>query len=292
MQTIDKYYQREERFIAMAITREECFRKLYYRLQGEGRRLCKCTACGAGPISIIEDAVFSEPCWECEAVAWRELTEEEFDRESNIVSFSLSDYLASELEELDEATQDEPRAWIELQKELLKSLEGFSPEQSARWLTLNVERRREILANMFDELYTRDFLAKTKKVVERTMRLTAMIPKATPDHGVNLYLREATRCFIFGFWDSSVALSRATLELALKDRLKSKRLKPTDDHLPVLLDAAHKAHLIDGAHYQKGDRVRLDGKRVLHHGLRADHRLAYQTLKGTREVLNYLYTRL
>jgi hypothetical protein len=243
-------------------------------------------------MSIIEDAVSSEPCWECEAVAWRELTEEEFDRESNIVSFSLSDYLAGELKELDEATQDEPRAWAKLQEELLECLEGFGPEQSARWLTLNVKRRREILANMFDELYTRDFLSKAKKVVERTMLLTAMTPKATPDRGVNLYLREATRCFIFGFWDSSVALSRATLELALKHGLRIRGLTPTDDELWVLLEAARKTHLIDGAHYQKGNQVRLDGKQVLHKGSRANHDLALKTLKSTREVLNCLYSRL
>jgi hypothetical protein len=154
--------------------------------------------------------------------------------------------LAGELKELDEATHDEPHAWAELQEELLECLEGFGPEQSARWLTLNVERRREILANMFDELYTRDFLAKAKKVVERTMLLTAMTPKATPERGVNLYLREATRCCIFGFWDSSVALSRATLELALKHRLKDKlgSLTPTVDDLKLLLEAARKTHLM------------------------------------------------
>src|ERR1700684_3144510 len=101
----------------MAIVREEFFRKLYYRLKGEGRRLCKCTACGAGPMSIIKDAVSSEPCWECEAVAWRELTEEEFATESDIPPFSLSDYLAGELKELDEATSTAPRAWAELPKE-------------------------------------------------------------------------------------------------------------------------------------------------------------------------------
>jgi uncharacterized protein DUF4145 len=277
----------------MAITREEFFRKLYYRLQGEGRRLYKCTACNAGPTTIVEDAVSSEPCWKCEAVAWRELTEEEFAKESSIPPFSLSDYLAGELKELDEASHDEPRAWAELQKELLECLEGFGPEQSARWLTLNVERRREILANMFDELYTRDFLAKAKNVVERTILLTAMTPKATPDRAVNLYLREATRCYIFGFWDSSVALSRATLELALKHRLKDKlgRLTPTDDDLKLLLEVARKTRLIDDAHHGMGDQVRRDGNRVLHHGFRTDDHLAWKALAGARDVLNYLYSR-
>src|ERR1700721_2802006 len=98
----------------MAIAREELFRKLYYRLQGESRRLCKCTVCGTGPVSIIEGVVSSEPCWKCEAVAWLELTDEEFATESSIPPFALSDYLAGELKELDEATHDEPRAWAEL----------------------------------------------------------------------------------------------------------------------------------------------------------------------------------
>jgi hypothetical protein len=69
----------------MAMTHEELFRKLYYRQNGEGRKLCKCAHCGEGPASVLEEVVSSDPCYECGEAAWRELTEEEFASESILI---------------------------------------------------------------------------------------------------------------------------------------------------------------------------------------------------------------
>jgi hypothetical protein len=94
----------------MAIRREELFRRLYYGLNGEGRRLCICKECGSGPFSVVADFVSSEPCDDCGAIAFRELTEEEFAFKTEVL-----DYLASHsdrilaLEELDAIASPETK---------------------------------------------------------------------------------------------------------------------------------------------------------------------------------------
>jgi len=241
--------------------------------------------------------VSSEPCWECETVAWRDLTEEEFVSETNLSdllrmpSDHLADYLASELGSLYEADV-ESSEWAELLRKLVEQLEGFGDEQTATWLRLNLEKRKKIMKSLLDEFYTRDFLKKARKMVERTMELTAMTPKATPDAGVNFYLREATRCWIAGFWASSVVLSRTTLERALKHRLKDRpELSPADHKLKTLIDCAHRHSLIDNAHFKTAHQVRLKGNEVVH-GSEAGEKLACEILERTRDVLGYLYSRL
>ena len=146
---------------------------------------------------------------------------------------------------------------------------------------------------LLDEFYTRDFLRKARKMVERTMKLTAMTPKATPDPGVNLYLREATRCCISGFWESSVALSRTTLEFALRHRLKTEwqGSLPTDDRFEKIIEAAYLSRVLDHAHFAMAEDVRKNGNNVVH-GSRADENLAWRVLVATRGVLGHIYSRL
>jgi hypothetical protein len=115
----------------MPIRREELFRKLYYGLNGEGRRLCICKNCGSGPISVRADVVSSEPCDECAAVAWRDLTEEEF-----VFKTELLDYLASHsdhflaIEELEGIASPETKTLQELQ-ELKRDFHNFGDSMKA-----------------------------------------------------------------------------------------------------------------------------------------------------------------
>jgi hypothetical protein len=130
-------------------------------------------------------------------------------------------------------------------------------------------------------------------LVDRTMRVTAMEPGAKPERIVNLYLREATRCYIFGFWFSSVALSRAAVEQALKDRLREESSKagndiPNDKTLSRLSLDAKDMGLIDSAHLNLVDKVRKGGNRALH-GAPPEENDAADVLAAARGVLNQLY---
>lgn len=132
----------------MAIRREELFRKLYYGLNGEGRRLCICQVCGSGPISVRADVVSSEPCDKCEAVAWRDLTEEEF-----VFKTELLDYLASHsddllaIEELEGIASPETKTLQEIQ-ELKRDFHNFEDSMKAGQMEvlLRIERSRHSAA--------------------------------------------------------------------------------------------------------------------------------------------------
>jgi hypothetical protein len=277
----------------MAITHKELFRKLYYRQNGEGRRLCKCTQCGAGPAAVIAELVSSDSCYDCDAVAWRELTEEEFASESTLSDLLTlhSSHLTSEMGNLYEADTDASE-WTKVLQKLVKCLEGFGDKETATWLTVNREKHPRIIEYLLDEFYTRDFLKNARKMVDRTMRLAAMHPRATSDPGVNLYLREATRCCIAGFWESSVVLSRTTLELALRHRLKEgpEGFFPTDDKFETVIEYAYMCRLISHPHLSMAEEVRKNGNNVVH-GSPANEDIAWHILGCTRGVLDHLYSR-
>lgn len=276
----------------MANAHEDFFRKLYIRTEGGARRPYKCTLCG-DELSIVDGCVADEPCDNCGVVAWRELTEEEYlSNHLSIEDLKLrSNELASELANREYSMDAaEPMEWAKILGKFVQSLEGFGDEQTAAWLRLNGEKRPKIIEYLLDDFYTRDFLNKARKMVDRTMKLTAMVPRATPDPGVNIYLREATRSYIAGLWKSTVALSRTTLEVALRHRLKEGQgFVPTDDKFETVIEFAHMCRVIDHAHFAMAEEVRKNGNDVVH-GSPADEPLAWRVLWSTRGVLDHLYS--
>lgn len=262
---------------------------------GPGCRLAKCTNCGTVHHVHIGDeeiSQFTDPCSQCEAVRWRELTDDEY-AEFILGPRQTSEPLSARLvSELNEPGNPD---WTEVQADLLECLETFGEGSLAQWLRrkLKDEGSRTWIATVLNDFYTRDLLKKVEELVQRTMRLNALTPEITPEKNVALYLREATRCYVFGFWDSSVALSRASLEMALKNRLESRLaglLSRKDDDLNDLLDYARKVGLLDDDRWQKADNVRINGNMVLH-GTRANEGLAWDSLRHVRVVLSRLYSR-
>jgi hypothetical protein len=240
-------------------------------------------------MNIDTGSVSSEPCDECGAVDWRELTEEEFASVMDTSGYLMlqSDYLRSELEAA-YAGGDEAGEWIRVLKKLVDGLEGISDEETAKWLESNKQKRPRIIEYLLDDFYTRDFLKKARKMVDRTMQLAVMVPRATPDPGVNIYLREATRSYIAGLWKSSVALSRTTLEFALKQRMQEEGFPPNGD-LNEIIKAAYRCRVLDHGLSEMAHDVRLKGNDVVH-GSAADKELAWHLLTSTRGVLSYLYS--
>src|SRR5208283_4029398 len=280
----------------MARAHEDIFRKLWHREKGQGRVLCKCRKCGYGPINIAEPYVTSEPCDECGKADWRELTEEEFASETDLSDYLKlqSDYLAAELENLYEG-DSRSSEWTKVLRKLVKGLEGFGDGQTADWLKFNLEKRPKIVEYLIDDLYTREFLKKARKMVDRTMKLAAMTPKATLDQGVDLYLREATRSWIAGHYEASVALSRSALELALKHRVMEKagslpKRDKDEGELQALIRCARLLGLIDDAYRDLAEEVRQDGNKVVHKGSQVNEDRAQHIVECTRGVLGHLYS--
>lgn len=276
----------------MALTRDQLFSELYYRENGRGRRLCKCAKCGNGPISIVAGVVADERCDECGGTLWLELTEEQFASEIKMSGLLKlhSEQLASQIGSLYEA-DIESEEWRRVLKKLVEGLEGFGDEPSALWLRSTFEKHPKLIDYLLDEFYTLDFLGKVQKMVERTTKLAAMIPRRTPGLGVNIYLREASRCYVAGFWESSVALSRSTLEIALRHRLQEEAgSRPPHDKFESILEDAHVSGVIDEAHCAMATEVYERGNDVLR-GSPANEELAERMLWNARGVLDYIYSR-
>jgi hypothetical protein len=283
----------------MAIVSEQFFSRLYCRLSDTDRHLCICTTC-RGHISVRSDVDFrTEPCPVCDSETLSELSESEFARlladdiESNSPCHlpSSSTLLSAELGAISLWDDPESQDWFRVQRQLVESLEGFADKQTARLINEYLKGRNvKLLEYLLDDYYTRDFLKKVKKMVKRTIRLDTAAPVSFPNREINLCLREATRCWILSLWDSSVALSRIVLELALRNLLQEKSgyVPPGPNYLEQLITAAGKLHLLD--RIDVADDVRRKANRVVHGDAHANAELAEEVLFNVRGILRDLYS--
>jgi hypothetical protein len=138
------------------------------------------------------------------------------------------------------------------------------------------------------EHYTRELLDRVPGVVHRTLLLSPMPRrKRSPAREIQVYLREATRCCVFGLWQASIALSRAALEAALNEKLE-KRLLTACDTLNQRIRAAGYTGILDPATTEMAYKVAKHGNTVLHKGPLGEGE-ASETVAAMRGVLAYLY---
>jgi hypothetical protein len=232
----------------------------------------------------------------------------------------LSQFLLDEVKELDEgmikeAPPDEQadiaewvaKKWISY---LLQSIEGFSDKTASgieaafcstatpwsgnddkhtRFEQKIAKGLREYFENEFDEYYTRNLLESVPKMVARTMRLSRMVPRKMPSSAVNLYLRESTRSYIFGFWSGSIALARAAVEQGLRESLRDRLGRGATKFSDLLLASTRlRPPLVDKVHEKLASQVASCGNRVLH-GQPSVERDAWDTSVAARRVLDHLY---
>ena len=77
----------------------------------------------------------------------------------------------------------------------------------------------DLFAGDLDRLYVRDVVGAVPGYVSRTLQLSGLAAGLKPKEVVSKYLAEAVRTYIFGFPLASIALSRAILEHAVKERM-------------------------------------------------------------------------
>ena len=125
------------------------------------------------------------------------------------------------------------------------------------------------------------------KVLARVNKKTFVL-EAPPISGVAppsvlSYLRESTRCWLYGFHGASVALSRSCLEDGLKALLQM------DEELESLIDAAERRGLLDDCMVKMAHRVRKAGNRFLH-GQRITEKESREILDATRSIVEQVFT--
>lgn len=186
---------------------------------------------------------------------------------------------------LDEGTEEDKEFRNSLQK-TFGSLEGFADEEQK--FMLEGWKRYPGWEAVVDGFYCREALAKIPAIVERLSKLSPVLAVVIPNEEVSVYLSEATRSFIFGFFQASIVLCRAAVEAGLNDHLRRKLLVlPTLD-LAEKIDAAERFRLIPPDTAQFAHAVREEANNVLHRKP-AKETVAFDTLVRSRGFLGELF---
>jgi hypothetical protein len=120
------------------------------------------------------------------------------------------------------------------------------------------------------------------RVNKKTFNLEAPPIAGLAPPSVVAYLRESTRCWLYGFHGASVALSRACLEDSLKARLRMR------SGLKSLIDAAERSGALDDCMASTARAIKDVGDKFLHGG-RITERESRETLDAARSVVEQLF---
>lgn len=200
-----------------------------------------------------------------------------------MLSEMLNDYLRD---------LDSEEGWAEsdrLDRELAADFEAFTLPSRALITSILKKYKRDHLENSLDSYYVRKSLKDAPKLVQRTLQLETMATQDIPMTDAAFFLREATRCYIYGFWAACVALSRAALESVLKEAIARATGSPTfEGKLSKLVESAGALRLAEHAVLSLAEKVRIAGNRTVHKRA-SDQREAWDTLRAVRAVLLALY---
>ena len=135
--------------------------------------------------------------------------------------------------------------------------------------------------------YAFELIKVLARLNKKTFNLEAPPITGLAPASVISYLRESTRCWLYGFHGASVALSRACLENALKERL------PAGDRaasqLESLIDAANRGRLLDDCMAELAHTVRKAANRFLH-GQNITEKDSRETLDATRSIVEQIFS--
>jgi hypothetical protein len=144
----------------------------------------------------------------------------------------------------------------------------------------------DLFAGDLDRLYVRDVVGAVPGYVSRTLQLSGLAAGLKPKEVVSKYLAEAVRTYIFGFPLASIALSRAVLEHAVKERMIG---PPEGATLSAWIEQVADERDLDDAITDMARSVTKTGNKVLH---QKPVRLpeAFDVLVKVRKFLEALYS--
>jgi hypothetical protein len=186
----------------------------------------------------------------------------------------LSQYLLSDVEVMDrEYDRDVPADEREehdrtkgivraLTKHLVDSRETFL-EKPISVLDQLADSNREIVEHLIDDYYTREQLEKMSSFVSRTLNLSQLESTHIPSEQTRTYVREATRTYIYGLNQATVALCRAAVEQCLKEKL-GRQGDGRYFEFKELVKEARKWHVLDDTTESLVKEVARAGDNVLH----------------------------
>ena len=187
-----------------------------------------------------------------------------------------------------EVDSESARAARMMVSAFVDSKESFTGED---WPTVSpmlaalVSRLGSDLHQQLDWHITESLLPRIPKFVIRTLKLSELAG-SSPSPRVAIYLREATTCYVFGLFQASVALSRAAMEQALKERITNV-VDVSHTKLGSLVVVGLRMNVLDQVHGGMATSVQRRGNDLLH-GQNVQPEEALDTLIEARAVLEYL----
>ena len=220
---------------------------------------------------------------------WR-LSEELLRHDQELDQHYPDDLPADKRQEAEEAQ----RIAALIVSKLVKARTTLKP-RDRQVLELFEDLDRTVRESSFDDYWARALLRDVPKIARRTAELVPL-SGATPDKRVNVYLREATKSYIFGLWQASAASARAAIEVALFQALTNTMGTISERAmLGELVEFATQTQMsgsrkrvLDQPHAEKARQVLRVGNGVLHRKP-VDRKTALDTLRKASEVLMFLY---
>ena len=168
----------------------------------------------------------------------------------------------------------------------IDAIETFS-DQKLEAVFLFLQELPNLLQDRIDEHFTKLLIQKVPTFVERFTRLSIIQLTVLPKNEVRIYMQEATRCFVFGFNQASIALSRAAMEFSLRDRFQNMFSKTPDSSLNDMLQSRFISQLLKRTYNEARD-VQFFANRVVHEQP-ATEQIAFDVLVKARMVIRELY---
>ena len=218
----------------------------------------------------------------------------------------LSKYLAHQIAFLDEELTAEELAECAADREaLLDSVEKFYRNTNQTMFTiygilrkvankLPPEQVKDIgdsAAWSLNDCLSRFMVSEIPRMVSRAMQLEPLLIDQSARVDENPYLREATRCYMFGLFNASVTLSRSAVEHALSKKMPSLlQGKSKEDRLQTSIRTARASVLKRAPEIcDLADKTRKRANPIIH-GKTCQESEALEILQDTRKILRFLYT--
>lgn len=219
---------------------------------------------------------------------------------------TTSKYLADQLDLLDEELRAEELAEYAAAREaLLKSVEEFYENKKPTMFTIFgalqkatgkmpselVKQMRDTAAWALDDCLSRLMVSSVPGMVSRALQLEPMLIEQSTQADENPYLREATRCCLFGLFKASVALSRSALEQAFSKKIPTLLQGESREGLLKTLIKTARTTILKRAPgiCDLADKVRKRANAIVHKGKTCQASEALELLRDTRKIVHFLY---
>jgi hypothetical protein len=189
-------------------------------------------------------------------------------------------------DELDEAEKNE-KLVATIVGEIVRSRQSVRDSKLAAVENL-VQEIPDVIEDLLDEYFTREMVGMIAGCVRRTLKLSRLQAKRQPTVTTSTFLGEASRTYIMGFAQASIALSRAALEQALKESM-GHQLSGAFISFQDLLAEAARWNVLDRKHTQIARQLAREADNVLHDRPASESK-ALEALTYLRELLQHIYS--